>query len=127
MYPTDKAGSNTCLNDREVSRGHSSRFAMKDRTLIILINIGGLICHVPALFRKTSRRRCCPAALCVLFAICPAISFLLSAFQCNAGSSVSRSPSLSAFYMVSLTIPIPHACSCPAVCVPLQSSFYHAP
>lgn len=41
MYPTNNTDSNGCLNDTEVSRGHSSRFAMKDRTLIILINIGG--------------------------------------------------------------------------------------
>ena len=41
MYPTNNTASNGCLNDTEVSRGHSSRFAMKDRTLIILINIGG--------------------------------------------------------------------------------------
>jgi len=41
MYPTNKLGSDVWLNDTEVSRGHSSRFATKDRTLITLVEIEG--------------------------------------------------------------------------------------
>ena len=84
---------------------------------------------IPCLFRIhiKSRRLLNSAAFINSVIVCPAIFFLLSAFLYTSGNFVPHSPNFAVFCKVSPASPIPHACSFPAFCAPLLSSYHHAP